>query len=60
MLMGRSTLLRYYVYLGDLLNIDNSYFEHMVREKFPTEVQLNKANGFDTVSTVLNMDLSKW
>ena len=32
-------------YLGDLLNIDNPYFEQMVGQIYPTELQLNKANS---------------
>ena len=34
-------------YLDDLLNIDNPYFEQMVSQIYPTELQLNKANSFD-------------
>ena len=37
------------IYLDDLLNIDNPYFEQMVCQIYPTEVQLNKTNYFDTV-----------
>ena len=32
--------------LDDLLNIDNPYFEQMVGQIYPTELQLNKANSF--------------
>ena len=35
-------------YLDDLLNIDNPYFEQMVCQIYPTELQLNKANSSDT------------
>ena len=35
-------------YLDDLLNIDNSYFEQMVGQIYPTELLLNKANSSDT------------
>ena len=31
-------------YLDDLLNIDNPYFEGMVNQIYPHELQLNKAN----------------
>ena len=31
-------------YLDDLLNIDNPYFERMVNQIYPSELQLNKAN----------------
>ena len=35
-------------YLDDLLNINNPYFEQMVGQIYPTELQLNKANSSDT------------
>ena len=35
-------------YLDDLLNIDTLYFEPMVGQIYPTELQLNKENSFDT------------
>ena len=35
-------------YLDDLLNIHNPYFEQMVGQIYPTELQLNKANSSDT------------
>ena len=35
-------------YLDDLLNVDNPYFEQMVGQIYPTELQLNKVNSFDT------------
>ena len=31
-------------YLGDLLNIDNNFFDKMVKRIYPSELQLNKAN----------------
>ena len=31
-------------YLDDLLNIDNPYFEQMVGQIYPTELQLNEVN----------------
>ena len=34
-------------YLDDLLNIDNPYFEGMVNQIYPPELQLNKANSPD-------------
>ena len=37
-------------YLDDLLNIDNPYFEQMVGQIYPTELQLNKANSSKIVS----------
>ena len=35
-------------YLDDLLNIDNPYFEDMVIQIYPPELQLKKANTADT------------
>ena len=40
-------------YLDDLFNIDNPYFEQMVRQIYPTELQLNKA-------TLLILKLRFW
>ena len=37
-------------YLDDLLNIDNPYFEGMVNQIYPPELQLNKANTSETES----------
>ena len=45
-------------YLDDLLNIDNPYFEQMVSRIYPTELQLNKANSFDTEAPFLDLKLS--
>ena len=47
----RLTLLRLLIqprYLDDLLNIDNLYFDQMVDSIYPIELQLNRANSFDT------------
>ena len=46
-------------YLDDLLNIDNSNFEQMVGQIYPTELQLNKANSSDTEAPFLDLNLSK-
>ena len=45
-------------YLDDLLNIDNPYFEQMVGQIYPTELQLNKANSTDTEAPFLDLNLS--
>ena len=45
-------------YLDDLLNIDNPYFEEMVGQIYPTELQLNKANSSDTEAPFLDLNLS--
>ena len=40
-------------YLDDLLNIDNPYFEGIVNQIYPSELQLNKANTSDTEAPFL-------
>ena len=35
-------------YLEDILNINNVYFDNMVSQINPSELQLNKANTTDT------------
>ena len=35
-------------YLDDILNINNVYFDNMVSQIYPSEIQLNKANASDT------------
>ena len=45
-------------YLDDLLNIDNPYFEQMVGQIYPTELQLNKANSYDSGAPYLDLSLS--
>ena len=45
-------------YLDDLLNIDKPYFEQMVGQIYPTELQLNKANSSDTEAPFLDLNLS--
>ena len=42
-------------YLDDLLNIDNSYFEQMVGQIYPTELQLNSS---DSEAPFLDLNLS--
>ena len=45
-------------YLDDLLNIDNPYFEGIVRQIYLAELQLNRANTSDTEAPVLDLHLS--
>ena len=45
-------------YLDDLLNIDNPYFEGMVNQIYPSELQLNKTNTSDTEAPFLDFHLS--
>ena len=35
-------------YLDDILNINNVYFDNMVSQIYPSELQLNKSNTSDT------------
>ena len=35
-------------YLDDILNINNVYFDTMISQIYPSELQLNKANTSDT------------
>ena len=45
-------------YLDYLLNIDIPYFEGMVNQIYPPELQLNKANISDTEAPFLDLHLS--
>ena len=45
-------------YLDDILNINNVYFDNIVSQIYPSELQLNKANTFDTEATFLDSHLS--
>ena len=44
-------------YLYDILNINNIYFDNMVRKIYPAELQLNKANTFDNEAAFLEVHL---
>ena len=44
--------------LDDLLNIGNPYFEGMVKQIYPPELQLNKANNTDIEAPFLDLHLS--
>ena len=61
-MITRPTLLRAFNstsrYLDDLLNIDNPYFEEMVNEMYPPELQLNKARTSDTEAPFFDLHLS--
>ena len=41
-----------------ILNIDYPYFEQMVCQIYPTELQLNMANSSDTEAQFLDLNLS--
>ena len=45
-------------YLDDILNININYFDIMVSQIFPSELQLNKANTSDTEAAFLDLHLS--
>ena len=44
-------------YLGDILNINNVYFDNMVSQIYHSELQLNKANTSDTEAAFLDLHL---
>ena len=45
-------------YLDDILNINNVYFDNMVSQIYPSELQLNKANTSDTEAAFFDLHLS--
>ena len=45
-------------YLDDILKIDNVYFDNMVSQIYPLELQLNKVNISDTEAAFLDLHLS--
>ena len=45
-------------YLDDISNIHNVYFDTMVSQIYPSELQLNKANTSDTEAAFLDLHLS--
>ena len=44
-------------YLDDILNINNVYFDNMVSQIYPSELQLNKANTSDAEAAFLDLHL---
>ena len=46
------------IYLDDLLNIDNPYFQQIVGHIYPNEFQLNKAYSFDTEAPFLDLSIT--
>ena len=55
LLMRFSTASRY---LDDIFDINNVYFDNMVSQIYPSELQLNKANTPDTEAAFLDLHLS--
>ena len=45
-------------YLDDISNINNVYFDNMVSQIYPSELQLNKANISGTKAAFLDLHLS--
>ena len=45
-------------YLDDILDINNVYFDNIVSQIYPSELQLNKANASDTEAAFLDLHLS--
>ena len=45
-------------YLDDILNIDYVYFDNMVSQIYPSELQLNKTNTSDTETAFFDLYLS--
>ena len=45
-------------YLDGLLNVDNTYYDGLISQIYPPELQLNKANSSDTEATFLELHLS--
>ena len=45
-------------YLDDILNIYNVYFDNMVSQIYPSELQVNKVNTSDTEAAFLDLHLS--
>ena len=44
--------------MDDILNINNVYFDNMVSQIYPSELQLDKANTSDTLAVFLDFHLS--
>ena len=46
------------IYLDDILNTNNVYFDNMVSQIYPSKLQLNKADTSDTEGAFLDLHLS--
>ena len=44
-------------YFNDILNINKIYFDNMVSQKYPAELQLDKPNTSDTEASHLDLHL---
>ena len=47
-------------YLWDLLDIENRYFEGMVNQIYPTELQLNTMNASNIEAHIMDLQLSSF
>ena len=47
-----------YRYLDEIINKNNVYFERMVSQIYPSDLQLNKVNASNTKSTILDLHVS--
>ena len=47
-----------FIYVDDILDINNVYFDNMQSQIYPSELQLNKANTSDKEATFLDLHLS--
>ena len=45
-------------YLDDILNINKVYFDNKASQIYPSKLQLNKINTFDTEAAFLDLHLS--
>ena len=45
-------------YLDGILNINSVYFDDKISQKYLSELQLNKANTYDTEAAFLDLHLS--
>ena len=45
------------IHLGDISSINNIHFDHTVRKIYPAELDLNKANTFDTEASFLHLHM---
>ena len=44
--------------MDDIINVNNIYFDNMVSQIYPSELQLNKANTADTEAAFVDLHLS--
>ena len=44
-------------YLDDIFNMDNKFFHSMIKDIYPSELELNKANAVDTNAPFLDLNI---